>query len=398
MPFRAFREFIKLESSAGILLFCAAILALVVDNSSWHPYYEAFFSLPLSFQVGQFHLSKPLLLWVNDGLMALFFLLVGLEIKREFLVGELRSVKRATLPAIAALGGMVMPAIVYLFFNHHDPLLSRGWAIPMATDIAFSLGVLALLGSRIPLPLKVFLTAVAIFDDLGAIIVIAVFYTEKISLVMLLIATICCLVLLLLNRMNVVRTTAYFIVGAVLWLCVLKSGVHATLAGIVVGFAIPLEKRGHPRIRPLQTIEHALHPWVAFCILPIFAFANAGVSFRGLELADLYSPMPLGIILGLFFGKQLGIWGFSMTAIKLGLAEMPRKVSSLSLYGTAALAGIGFTMSLFIATLAYGDTDPAFAPLVRFGVLVGSLLSGILGYFILHRLHPVVGTGNVTKG
>lgn len=386
---KSFREFIRLESSGGIILFFAAMSALVIDNSPWHPFYEAFFAMPLSIKIGAFGLAKPLLLWVNDGLMAIFFLLVGLEIKREFLIGELRHLKTAMLPAIAAVGGMAVPALVYVLFTHHDPSLLRGWAIPTATDIAFSLGVLSLLGSRIPLSLKVFLTALAIFDDMGAIIVIAIFYTAHISLVMLLCAAMCCLVLFIMNRMHVVRHAAYILVGIVLWFCVLKSGVHATLAGVVVALAIPIKHPTKSYIRPLQALEHTLHPWVAFGVLPIFAFANAGVSFHGMDLKLLFSAVPLGIILGLFLGKQVGVWGFSWLAIRLNLAEMPAGATSLGIYGVGALAGIGFTMSLFIATLAFGADQSHLAPLIRFGVLVGSILSGILGYLILHILHPV---------
>lgn len=386
---KSFKEFIQLESSAGILLFFAAVLALIINNTPWHAYYEAFFDMPLSIQIGHFHLKKPLLLWVNDGLMAMFFLLVGLEIKRECLIGELRNIRTAALPAIGAIGGMVIPALVYVLFTHHDSHLLRGWAIPTATDIAFSLGVLSLLGSRVPVALKVFLTALAMFDDIGAIIIIALFYTAHISLTMILLGVICCLILFLMNRMNITRPTPYILVGIVLWLCVLKSGVHATLAGIVVALAIPIKDNNHPYVRRLQALEHTLHPWVAFGVLPIFAFANAGVSFHGLALKSLFSALPLGIMVGLFLGKQAGVWGFSMLAIRCRWARMPSGVSALGLYGVSILAGIGFTMSLFIATLAFGDDKGQFAPLIRFGVLVGSMLSGILGYLILHRLHAV---------
>lgn len=384
---KSFREFIKLESSAGLILFFAAVLALVVNNTPLHPFYEAFFDMPLSIQVGAFHLAKPLLLWVNDGLMASFFLLVGLEIKREFLIGELRHIKTALLPAFGAIGGMVVPALIYVLCTHHNAGLLKGWAIPTATDIAFSLGVLSLLGSRIPLSLKLFLTALAIFDDMGAIIVIAVFYTSHISMMMLLGAIICCILLFIMNRINIVSQTAYILVGVALWLCVLKSGVHATLAGVIVAFAIPIKQQSKSHIRPLQALEHALHPWVAFGVLPIFAFANAGVSFHGIEPRLLVSAVPLGIILGLFFGKQIGVWSFSTLAIRLGWAEMPSGATSLGIYGIGALAGIGFTMSLFIATLAFGGDDSHLAPLIRFGVLAGSMLSGILGYVILHWLY-----------
>jgi NhaA family Na+:H+ antiporter len=389
MPVRLFREFLKLESSAGILLFFSAMLAIVVHNiPGLQHYYEHFFALPLSFHIGDIGLSKPILLWVNDGLMAVFFFLIGLEIKREFLVGELRSLQTALLPAIGAFGGMAGPALVYWAFTHHDAFLLKGWAIPTATDIAFTLGVLSLLGSRIPTSLKVFLTALAIFDDLGAIVVIALFYTDNISVLMLSLALFCCVVLFIMNRLNVTRIAAYILVGIVMWVCVLKSGVHATLAGILVAFAIPMCKKSNPHIRPLQHLEHRLHPWVAFGVLPIFAFANAGVKFAGLNFSHLVSPLPLAIGLGLFIGKQLGIWGCVMAAVRCGVAYLPRGVTALGMYGASALAGIGFTMSLFIATLAFGEAKLELAPLIRFGVLAGSLLSGILGYLILHLLHP----------
>lgn len=388
MPLRSLREFIKLESSGGIVLFCAAILALIFDNiPTLHTYYQAFFHLPLTLKLGNVGLEKPLVLWVNDGLMVIFFLLVGLEIKREFLEGELKTFEKAVLPGIAAVGGMVVPAAIYIALNYSDPKAIHGWAIPMATDIAFSLGILALFGKRIPLALKVFLTALAIFDDLGAILIIAIFYTSRISLIMILVAIILLLVLFLLNRFRVTRLTPYFLVGGVLWVCVLKSGVHATLAGIMVAMAIPMRDRGNHRKSPLKELEHKLHPWVAFCVLPLFAFANAGVSFSGLQLQHLVSSIPLGIALGLFIGKQLGVWGCTMLAVRMRLARLPRKVTGLSIYAVSLLAGVGFTMSLFIGSLAFDQSSTLYNAYVRFGVLVGSGLSGILGYLILRRLY-----------
>lgn len=387
MPLRSLREFIRLESSGGIVLFCAAIIALIMDNSPLHVYYQAFFHLPLTLKLGEVGLEKPLYLWINDGFMAIFFLLVGLEIKREFLEGELQTFSKALLPGIAAVGGMVVPAVIYLVFNYDDPVAIHGWAIPMATDIAFSLGILALFGKRIPLALKVFLTALAIFDDLGAIIVIAIFYTSKISLVMLLVAIILVLLLFILNRCHIYHFAPYFLVGIVLWVCVLKSGVHATLAGILVALAIPMRDRRNRRISPLKDLEHKLHPWVAFGVLPIFAFANAGVSFEGLRPMHLVSQIPLGIMLGLFIGKQLGVWGITMLSVRLGFAKLPRKVTGLGIYGVSLLAGVGFTMSLFIGGLAFDGSTPQFGAYVRFGVLVGSIVSGIVGYLILRRLY-----------
>jgi NhaA family Na+:H+ antiporter len=387
MPFRTFREFTKLESSGGIILFCAAVIALIIDNTSLHQYYQAFFHLPLTLKLGNLGLEKPLLLWINDGFMAIFFLLVGLEIKRELLEGELRTFSRAALPGVAAVGGMVVPALFYIALNYHDPKAIHGWAIPMATDIAFSLGILALLGKHIPISAKVFLTALAIFDDLGAIIVIAIFYTSKISLIMLLIAIILMLILYIFNRYNITRFAPYLLIGLVMWVCVLKSGIHATLTGIVVAFAIPLRKKDNPRVSPLRDLEHKLHPWVAFFILPVFAFANAGVSFEGLKPIHLISHIPLGIAGGLFIGKQVGIWGFTMLAVRFGVAKLPKKVTGLSIYGLSLLAGVGFTMSLFIGGLAFDGSSPEFSAYVRFGVLVGSVLSGIVGYFILRKVY-----------
>lgn len=388
MPIRRFREFIKLESSGGIILFCAAVLALIIDNTPLHVYYKAFFHLPLSFRLGEFQLEKPLLLWINDGFMAIFFLLVGLEIKREIIEGELSTFSKSVLPAVAAVGGMVVPAAFYIACNHHDSYALQGWAIPAATDIAFSLGILALLGSRIPLALKVFLTALAIIDDIGAIVVIAIFYTKNISFMMLFIAVCLIIILILMNYFSVMHMAAYIIVGAALWICVLKSGVHATLAGIIVALAIPMYDCEKSNYSPLKSMEHTLHPWVAFGILPIFAFANAGVSFHGLQLDQLFSSIPMGIAGGLFIGKQLGIWGFTMLVVKLGWVKLPRGISSLGIYGIGLVAGVGFTMSLFIGSLAFGEANAQFAAYVRFGVLVGSVLSGILGYVVLHLLHP----------
>ncbi|MCH9644602.1 MAG: Na+/H+ antiporter NhaA [Gammaproteobacteria bacterium] len=387
MPIKMFREFIKFESSAGIILFAAAVLALVVDNTPLHVYYRALFSMPLGFHFGILNLSKPLLLWVNDGFMAIFFLLVGLEIKREIFEGELNSMAKSTLPIIAAVGGMVCPALIYIALNKHSAVNLQGWAIPTATDIAFSLGILSLLGKRIPVSLKIFLTALAIFDDIGAIVIIAVFYTRHVSIILLFIALGLLFVLLLMNKFNVVRFAPYMIVGFFIWLCVLKSGVHATLAGIVVAFMIPLRDKKRPSHSPLRELEHQLHPWVAYGILPIFAFANAGVSFVGMKWPALLSSIPLGIALGLFVGKQIGIWLFSWLAIQFNLAKMPRGMTGTSIYGVGLIAGIGFTMSLFIGTLAFGHNDQYHQSLVRMGVIIGSFLSGVFGYYLLKISH-----------
>src|SRR3990167_6729570 len=388
MALRLIRQFIKLEASAGVILFLTAALAILVDNSSFSAGYQSFFNLKISFSIGQFKLEKPLLLWVNDGFMALFFLLVGLEIKREMMEGELNSVSKATLPLIAAVGGMVVPSFIYLCLNWHNPHALKGWAIPTATDTAFSLGISYLLGNRIPVSLKIFLTALAIFDDIGAIIVMAVFYTSHVSLLMLLCALMLVCLLLLFNYMNVRQLGAYFIVGVVLWLCVLKSGVHATLAGIILAFTIPIKRARAEDKSPLHLLEHKLHPWVAFGILPLFAFANAGVSFSGLTWEHFFQAIPLGIACGLFFGKQIGIWTTTMLSVRFGISPLPKHLTPLGLYGMSLIAGVGFTMSLFIGTLAFHSVPP-YAAYVRMGVIFGSIFSGLLGYWILRVAYRV---------
>ena len=375
----AIRRFLALEAASGLLLMLAAALALLIANSPLAQTYDALLSTRVSLLVNGEGLDKPLLLWINDGLMAIFFLLVGLEIKREVLTGELSSLDKATLPLIAALGGMVVPAGVYLAFNAGSA--PDGWAIPAATDIAFALGVLSLLGSRVPVALKVFLLALAIIDDLGAILVIAFFYSGNLSILSLLLAAGATLGLLLLNRFGVRNLTAYLLLGLFLWICVLKSGVHATLAGVVAAAFIPAGRREGEADTPLETLEHRLHPWVAYGIMPLFAFANAGVSLAGVTFAALTQPLPLGIALGLFVGKQLGVFLFSFAAVRLRLARLPEEVSWRQLYGVALLTGIGFTMSLFIGTLAF--EAPAAGVLVRLGVLLGSLVSAVAGYLWL---------------
>ncbi|WP_304985506.1 Na+/H+ antiporter NhaA [Coxiella-like endosymbiont] len=384
MQVRTLREFLKLESSGGIVLFIAAVFALILENTPCRTYYEALFNVPLSIQLGPLQLTKPLLLWINDGLMTLFFLLVGLEIKREMFEGELNSLTKASLPAIAGLGGMVVPALIYIAFNWSDPISLRGWAIPAATDIAFSLGILSLLGNRLPIGLKIFLTALAIFDDIGAILIIAIFYTHHISLILLLSTSLLLGLLFLLNRLRVTTITAYILIGVALWFCVLKSGVHATLAGIVLAFAIPIRDRENPRISPLRNLEHKLHSLVAFGVLPVFAFLNAGVSFAGMGLDNLFSPVTWGIALGLFLGKQIGIWSASWLGIKAGWAHMPHGGNWRSLYGISLVAGVGFTMSLFIGTLAFGSVGQHYPAMVRLGVITGSFIAGISGYLILY--------------
>jgi len=381
------REFLRLEAASGLLLMAAALLALLASNSPAAGLYDGFLALPLEFRIGAFGLGKPLLLWINDGLMAIFFLLVGLEIKRELVAGELSTRAQAALPAVAALGGMVAPAAIYLAINPAAPA-SAGWAVPAATDIAFALAALALVGRRAPASLKVFLLALAILDDLGAIVIIAIFYAGDLDLLALGLAAIPIAGLVALNRFGVRRLAPYLLLGVALWLCVLQSGVHATLAGVATALAIPRRADG-AGTSAAGRLEHRLHPWVAFLIMPLFGFANAGVSLAGVGPAALGGGVSLGIVAGLFLGKQFGVFGAAWLAVRLGLARWPEGASALGLYGTAALAGIGFTMSLFIGTLAWPAAD--FAAPLRLGVLGGSLLSGVYGYLILKLGNPATG-------
>lgn len=385
----ALREFIAQETSAGIILFCAAVAAMVAMNSAFNPYYLAFLDIPVAVQFGALEIAKPLSLWINDGLMAIFFFLVGLEVKRELLEGQLSSIEQASLPFIAAIGGMALPALVFLYFNWTVPENINGWAIPAATDIAFALGVLALLGKHAPVSLKILLLAIAIIDDIGAIIIIALFYTAEVSSFSLLLAGGGTILLFAMNRLGVIRTAPYILVGTFLWICVLKSGVHATLAGVIAALAIPLNAKDGSS--PLKHLEHFLHPWTAFLVLPIFAFANAGVSLAGLQIADLMAPLALGIAAGLVVGKQVGVFGFMYLATRIGLVKRPAGVTWLQLYGLACLTGIGFTMSLFIGNLAF--VDPEQIETVKLGVISGSVISGLLGYCLLRfasALDPAV--------
>ncbi len=378
-------ELLKHEAASGVLLMLAAAAALALDNSPLSHIYDALLLLPISIQVGELLIEKPMLLWINDGLMAVFFFVVGLEIKRELMEGNLSSWRQAVLPVMAACGGMLVPALIYIALNAGDPVNLRGWAIPAATDIAFAVGVLALLGSRVPPALKIFLLALAIIDDLGAILIIAVFYTAKLSFTSLAIAAVAVAVLAAMNLAGVKRLLPYAVVGVVMWVAVLKSGVHATLAGVAIAFLIPLRTEDASEAPPLIRAEHALYGFVAFFVMPVFAFANAGVQLGGMSLADLISPLPLGIALGLFLGKQIGVFGFTWVSVRLGLCQLPDGVSWRHVYGAAALAGIGFTMSLFIGTLAF--EDPEHQAMVRLGVLSGSLLSGLVGYAMLRWLN-----------
>ena len=385
-PLQALREFLRLESAGGILLLVAAALALVISNSPLGALYESLLEWHVGPTLGPLSLEKSLLHWINDGLMAVFFFLVGLEIKREVLDGELSSARQVALPGLCAIGGMAVPALVYLAFNWSVPENHGGWAIPAATDIAFAVGVMALLGSRVPEGLKIFLLALAIIDDLGAIVIIAVFYTADLSLLSLGLAGLGILGLALLNRLGVLRLTPYILIGIFIWVCVLKSGVHATLAGVAIAFAIPLKVEGPRERAPLRRCEHALHPWVTFGIMPIFALANAGVPLGGgVGLQAFLQPLGLGVAAGLFIGKQLGVMLVAVIGASLGLFRLPERVTWMQMYGASVLTGIGFTMSLFIGTLAFAGPEAA-APL-RLGVLTGSILSAVLGYLVL-RLAP----------
>ncbi|MBP3864323.1 MAG: Na+/H+ antiporter NhaA [Pseudomonas sp.] len=379
MPLRStFTRFFQLEAASGLLLIAAAALALIVNNSPLSHYYTAFLDVPVAVQIGALQIAKPSLLWINDGLMALFFLLIGLEVKRELLEGQLSKPSQVVLPGAAAIGGMVVPALIYWFINKDYPDALGGWAIPMATDIAFALGVLALLGKRVPVSLKLFLMTLAIIDDLGAIIVIAVFYSSELSGVSLLLAAACLIALIAMNRMGVIKVAPYMIVGLILWVCVLKSGVHATLAGVTLAFCIPLRTK-NSETSPLMSIEHALHPWVAYAILPLFAFANAGVSLAGVSLHSFVSHVPMGIAAGLLIGKTLGVFGLTWIAIKTGMAALPAGANWGQVFGVAILCGIGFTMSLFVGSLAFvAGSD--YVGMDRMGILTGSILAALIGY------------------
>ena len=376
------KSFIESDASNGVMLIVAAVAAMILANTAATAQgYQALLNEPVQIRFGALDISKNLLLWINDALMALFFLVIGLEVKRELMVGELASRDKAIFPVIAAIGGMALPALIFLFFNHGDEIARNGWAIPTATDIAFALGVLALLGSRVPVALKVFLMALAIIDDLGAIVIIAMFYTSDLSVLSLCVAAGAIVVLALLNRFNVRKISIYILVGIVLWTAVLKSGVHATLAGVIVGFFVPLEKKeGHS---PAEHLAHGLMPWVNWMILPLFAFANAGISLAGITLSDVLSPEPSGIILGLLIGKPLGITLFCWLAVKLRLAVLPNGTTIRDIMAIGVLCGIGFTMSIFISSLAFDAAHEQLVTFSKLGILTGSLLSAVIGYTLL---------------
>jgi NhaA family Na+:H+ antiporter len=396
----AIRKFLHLEAASAILLIIATFLAMLLVNSPLHGYYDSLLDVPLAIQVGAFSIHKPLLLWINDGLMALFFFLVGLEIKREVMEGELSRPAQLILPGFAAIGGMAVPALVYAAVNWNDPAALRGWAIPSATDIAFALGVLSLLGRRVPVALKVFLLTLAIVDDLGAIVLIALFYSSELSVSSMIAAAIILTLLIGLKAFRVTKTTAYLILGVALWAAVLKSGVHATIAGVLAALFIPLRGASPEDPSPLKKLEDDLHHTVAFAVLPIFAFANAGVPLPGLSIAALLQPVPLGIFLGLVIGKPVGVLAFSWLLVRLRIAELPGRVNWGAFTGVAMLCGIGFTMSLFIGSLAFEEGGPS-ALQDRFGILAGSVVSALGGLTLLAlflprhdtREEPAEGTG-----
>ncbi|MBF0315207.1 MAG: Na+/H+ antiporter NhaA [Oligoflexia bacterium] len=382
---KIFKQFLQLESSSGILLIVATLMSTVIVNTSAYEWYQSFFNTMIAIKIGNFNIEKPLLLWINDGFMSIFFFLVGLELKREFMIGELKDKKIAMLPLICAIGGMIVPSVIYYLVNRNDAYALTGWAIPMATDIALVLGVLALLGNRVSNSLRIFLLAIAIFDDLGAILIIALFYTSKLSLSSLSIAGAAIMVLSLFNWRRVTSVAPYLLVGLVLWAAFLKSGVHATLSGVVLAFFIPLKSSIKDDISesPLEKLEHDLHPAVAYGILPLFAFANTGISLSGFSLDAFIHPITLGVFLGLFVGKPVGILLFAWIAIKLKFAKLPLEVSVRQVVGISILCGIGLTMSLFISTLAFEHTDSNHFIYDRLGIILGSLFSGLFGFLLL---------------
>lgn len=387
----ALRDFLKLETASGIVLVAAAVVAMVVANSPLSGFYASLIDIPVEIRIGDFEIAKPLLLWINDGLMAVFFLLIGLELKRELVEGQLSDLRRIALPAFGALGGMAVPALIYIGVNLGDEVALQGWAIPAATDIAFSLAILALLGNRVPLSLRVFLVSLAIIDDIGAIVIIALFYTNELSPLALAVAGACLLGLLILNCRGVLERTPYLLIGVIMWTAVLKSGVHATLAGVLLALFIPI-RDSETGPSPLHTLEHDLHTAVAFGILPLFAFANAGIPLVGVSWDYLLHPVSLGIAAGLFIGNQTGVFLFCWLAVRLGIAQLPSDLTWKHLYGTALLCGVGFTVSLFIGSLAFESTGVNLLFDERLGIIAGSLLSGICGYVVLRLSLPLSST------
>ena len=379
------RKFLKLEAASGMILVSAAIVAMIVANSPLSSLYSLLINLPVEIRVGDFEIAKPLLLWINDGLMAIFFFLVGLELKREVIEGHLSDTKNIVFPAFGAVGGMVVPALIYVALNWNDETALQGWAIPSATDIAFALAILGLLGKRVPITLKIFLVTIAIFDDVGAIVIIALFYSDQVSVSALLFIALCLPILLIMNRKCVLEKAPYVFVGIIVWTAMLKSGVHATLAGIIVALFIPIRNRDKEP-SPLHEFENDLHTLVAFGILPLFAFVNAGISLTNISLASVLHPVSLGITLGLFLGNQIGILFFCWLGVQLKVAKLPNGLGWKHIYGTALLCGVGFTMSLFISSLAFEETGVNQLYDERLGIIIGSLLSGFTGYFVLKMI------------
>lgn len=381
---RRLHHFLHQDYAIGVLLIIATLMAKIAANTTLSEYYDLLLNIPIQVAVGSLDINKPALLWINDGLMALFFLLIGLEVKREVLEGDLSTPSQVVLPAIAALGGMVVPALIYTALNFNNPVGIKGWAIPAATDIAFAIGILALLGKRVPASLKIFLLALAIIDDLGAIVIIALFYTSDLSLTSVAMAAGFLSLLVFFNRRGVTRMSPYLLIGTLLWVSVLKSGVHATLAGVLIAFTIPLRVSDRWGRSPLRALEQKLHGKVNFFILPLFAFANAGIELNARQLLSLADPIPLGILAGLFLGKPLGVLSFCWLAVKSGLAQLPGKANWQHMFGLSILCGIGFTMSLFIGSLAFADVDTGYMVSDRIGILAGSLLSALTGYGVLY--------------
>ena len=377
------KQFIQTDASSGIILVLAALLALIMANSLFSTHYNAFLEFPVSVTLGTFAISKPLVLWVNDGLMALFFFVVGLEIKRELFYGQLSSPDQVVLPFLAAVAGIVFPALIYVAFNYQDAVAMNGWAIPSATDIAFALGIFILFGKHLPPSLKLFLLSVAIIDDIGAVIIIAIFYSQELATNSLIVASIGLVVLFIFNRLKLENKTPFILVSIIVWAAVLKSGVHATLAGFAVAWFIPIA-RDKAKSMSFQ-IEHSLHAWIAFFVLPLFAFANAGVGLTNANLDELVTPVSIGIIGGLFIGKQFGIFIACYVAVKLKLCQLPKDATWTQLYGVCLLCGVGFTMSLFIGSLAFEEQGLAYQTQVKVGVLVGSLVSAVAGAYLLRK-------------
>ena len=383
-------QFLRLESAGGILIILAAILAIILANTPLEVFYQLLLSTPVEVRIGALEIAKPLLLWINDGLMAIFFFFVGLELKREFIEGELSTNEQRLLPAVAAVGGIIMPGLIYAYFNYDDPVAIQGWAIPTATDIAFSLAVLTLLGSRVPIAIKILLTSIAIFDDIGAITIIALFYTEQVSVTAIVFVVCCVPILYVLNKKNICSKSPYILIGVIMWIATLKSGVHATLAGVVLAMFIPIKSNKNPEYSPLKSMENDLHTIVVFFVLPIFAFANSGLNLQGISLEQITHSVPLGISLGLVIGKPIGILLFSGIFIALGLIKLPADVSLKSLFGISMLCGVGFTMSLFIGSLAFEETGVNLIVDERLGIIIGSIISGTIGYLVLYKTLPKV--------